>query len=137
MTGFLQTTDLSTGAVVVDLEWPSLLLQLLQSCSFNIWDIIARMSNLPTNMGYHTWAVILGADKNGPGKKVQVKTVRRKKTVLSLLLCVVIKVHLTRYHWRTIDHNESCEDVIYAVSLNDEDAENYSRLDTTFVQTES
>jgi len=37
------------------------------------------MSNLPTNMGYHTWAVILGADKNGPGKKVQVKTVRRKK----------------------------------------------------------
>ena len=39
-----------------------------------------------------------GPGKNGPGKNGPEKTVRWKKTVLSLMVCAVIRVRLTSYH---------------------------------------
>ena len=35
-----------------------------------------------------------------------------EKTVLSLMVCVVIRVHLTSYHLGNIHHTKSCHDTI-------------------------
>ena len=45
-----------------------------------------------------------GPGKNGPEKNGPVKTVRRKKTVLSLMVCAVIRVRLTSYLLGNIRH---------------------------------